>query len=62
MVPKSVEQKLQKEKRNNKSCYQYQAAQIIVETGRGHDPFNERDYLCFSIRFKYGHFSHQTRY
>jgi hypothetical protein len=27
----------------------------------GHDPFNERVYLCFSIRLKYGLLSHQIR-
>jgi hypothetical protein len=27
-----------------------------------HDPFNGRDYLCFSIGLKYRLLSHQTRY
>jgi hypothetical protein len=27
----------------------------------GHDPFNGRVYLCFSIGLKYGLLSHQTR-
>jgi hypothetical protein len=27
----------------------------------GHDPFNARVYLCFSIGLKYGLLSHQTR-
>jgi hypothetical protein len=43
------------------------STQLIVETSPisyskdwGHDPFNGRVYLCFSIGLKYGLLSHQT--
>jgi hypothetical protein len=45
------------------------STQLIVEASKssishskdwGHDPFNRRVYLCFSITLKYGLLSHQT--
>jgi hypothetical protein len=33
---------------------------IFYSKDWGHDPFNERVYLCFSIGLKYGLLSHQT--
>jgi hypothetical protein len=46
----------------------FQETKLIVETSPisyskdwGHDPFNGRVYLCFSIGLKYGILSHQIR-